>query len=168
MVGAVGVRGTLPILPPATPSSSCSVVLYFYYALEPISGPFGVDERDSLGMSSPLVAVATVNLRSSKVYVERVEFGGALESPVISCHRWNVDATYRAVREAENKLLHAVISKQPVSEPAVFKSYGDAWQKFPHFLDLLPPGHQGFIDEMLRVRPVQRPKYPGGWTPLEQ
>lgn len=163
-----GVRATLPLLPTSWPSSACVIVVYLYYVEEPRIIPNWDSSPQRTGMSSPLLASAKLDLKSSLIEVELVDYSTASLGPgwIYRYFRYRVSDNYELVREAEQELIGAVVAHDGVLDPQNFDAYSRAWQHYPHYLELLPSVHRSFIDEMLFVRPVLHPKHPGVWNPV--
>lgn len=157
-------RGTLPLFPANWPRSSCAIVVYLYYAAEPEIFPNDRFDRRPNGLSSPLLAAARVDLKSSSVELKVLDYSDSpLKNRTHLGERWKVAETYMVVEQAEKRLIEAVITQAPVSDPRIFEAYSRAWQNYPQYVHLVPPVHRDFIGEMLRVRPLELPDAPSGW-----
>ncbi len=160
------VRGALPLFPATWPTPSCAVVVYVYYADEPRTASHDRYDFQSMGWSSPLLAAATVDLKSSSVELKVLDYRDSpLRNRTHLGDRWKVTDTYMIVEQAEKDLIEAVVTHAPVSDPRIFEAYSRAWQQYPHYVHLVPPVHRDFIAEMLRVRPLELPEPPpSGWV----
>jgi hypothetical protein len=158
-------RGTLPLFPASWPGSPCAIVVYFYYAAEPETFPHDRFDRRPNGWSSPLLAAATIDLKSSSVELRVLDYRDSpLRNRIHLGERWKVADTYMIVEQAEKDLIEAVVTQTPVSDSRLFEAYSRAWQQYPHYVHLVPPVHRDFIGEMLRVRPFELPEPPSGWV----
>jgi hypothetical protein len=160
------VRGALPLFPATWPTPSCAVVVYFYYADEPRIVPHDQFDGRPNGWSSPLLAAARVDLKSSSVELKVLDYSESpLKNRVHFGKRWKVAETYMTVADAEENLIEAVVTQAPVSDPRMFEAYSRAWQQYPQYVHLVPSVHRDFIGEMLRVRPLELPEPPpSGWV----
>jgi hypothetical protein len=166
-----GRRGVMPLIPEGWPNRSCSVALYAYYVEEPFGVErFGRPWNPDRG-SSPLLASAHVDLKTGAVEVRTFdavdeESGRARFNWVYFRKPWRVAETYAAVQDAENELLNAVMTGNQVSGDWVFDAYGGVWKLYPHYIDYVPAEHRPFVQDVLRVYPITRPRRGAGWSPV--
>lgn len=167
----VGRRGVMPLIPEGWPQRSCSVALYAYY-VEELQNVDRFGGTWPLGRwSSPLLASAHVDLKTGAVKIRTFdavdeESGGAGFDWVFYRKTWSVADAYATVRDAENELLRAVVTGEKAPGDWVFDAYGVVWRLYPHYIDYVPAKHRPFVEEVLRVHPVTRPRRGEGWAPL--